>query len=119
MKHELASLILPRLGAGEAIDVVCEDIGITRADFDAWWHAESAARTPAAHGSIPSSVRGPKLTSRLRTRCRAPSSAGLLCKGISGCVSTSSNCSFFAFVLAIRLSNSSYPVTWLKRVSNA
>jgi len=33
---------------------------------------------------LPSLVRVPKLTSRLRTGFRAPNSAGLLCSGISG-----------------------------------
>jgi hypothetical protein len=45
------------------------------------------------------------LTSRLRTRCLAPSSAGLLCKRISGWESTISNGSFLAKVRALRSSN--------------
>src|SRR5437764_14697632 len=43
---------------------------------------------------MPSGVRACRLTSRLRTRCLAPSSAGLLCKRISGWESTISNDSF-------------------------
>ncbi len=45
------------------------------------------------------------LTSRLRTRCLAPSSAGLLCKRIAGWSSTISNASFLARVRASRSSN--------------
>ena len=57
MKSELSSLILPRLGSGEAIDAVCADIGITRDAFDAWWQVEIAVRTPEANGSQIASVR--------------------------------------------------------------
>jgi hypothetical protein len=45
------------------------------------------------------------LTSRLRTRCLAPNSAGLLCKRISGWESTISNASFLPIVNALRSSN--------------
>jgi len=37
-----------------------------------------------SYAVIPMRLRGPKLTSRLRTRWRAPNSAGLLCRGTSG-----------------------------------
>jgi len=43
----------------------------------------------------------------LRTRSRDPNSAGLLCKGISGCRNTINNSPLLAFVLAMRWSNAS------------
>jgi penicillin amidase len=51
--------ILRRLGAGEPIARVCETAGWTRAEFDAWWAAECAARVPAADGvrRVPGGVR--------------------------------------------------------------
>lgn len=67
----------------------------------------------------PAWVRGPKLTSRLRTRRRASNSAGLLCSGISGCFSTINKTAFLSRVLAIRASNAAYPLLVAKRRSNS
>ena len=58
-----------------------------------------------SHALPPSAVRGPKLIARLRTRWRAPNSAGLLCSGSSGCSKTISRHAFFARVLAMRSSS--------------
>ncbi len=54
-----AKEVLRRLGTGEAIDAVCAAAGMTRAEFDGWWRAETAARVPAADGGrrAPAGVR--------------------------------------------------------------
>jgi penicillin amidase len=49
--------LLRRLGAGESIDSMCAAAGLTRADFDAWWQAECAARVPAPVGTRSAAVR--------------------------------------------------------------
>jgi penicillin amidase len=43
--------ILGRLGTGEPIDSVCQAAGLSRAEFDAWWRREAAARVPPTDGS--------------------------------------------------------------------
>ncbi len=56
----LSSLaILQRLGAGESIQSVRTDAGMTRAEFDAWWQAECMARVPATEGERRVAVSGP------------------------------------------------------------
>ena len=55
-----AKEILRRLGAGEAIDAVRAAAGMTRAEFDAWWRAETAARVPA-----PEATTTARITTRL------------------------------------------------------
>ena len=40
--------LLRRLGAGEAVEAVCAAGGLSRAEFDAWWQAETRARVPGA-----------------------------------------------------------------------
>ncbi len=57
-----------------------------------------------SQAATPSEVRGPKLMSRLRTRCLAANSAGLLCKGSSGESRARSRRACFARVFAISLS---------------
>ena len=56
-----------------------------------------------SHALAPSATRGPKLIFRFRTRWRAPSSAELLCSGISGWASTISRLAFLARVRATPL----------------
>jgi penicillin amidase len=51
--------ILRRLGAGEAVGAVCEAAGLSRAEFDAWWQAETAARVPPVVGTCRAAVRRP------------------------------------------------------------
>lgn len=53
----IAAEVLPRLGSGESIASICETAGVTRAEFDEWWRATSAARVPAAKGTKAASVR--------------------------------------------------------------
>lgn len=48
MKRDL----LRRLGAGEAIDAICREMGWTRAEFDGWWQRESASRAPRCGGQV-------------------------------------------------------------------
>jgi penicillin amidase len=50
---------LPRLGAGESIEAVCQAAGLSRAEFDAWWRRETAARVPPASGQARASTRRP------------------------------------------------------------
>jgi penicillin G amidase len=38
--------VVRRLGAGEAIESVCQGTGWTRVDFDNWWQQEAASRAP-------------------------------------------------------------------------
>jgi penicillin amidase len=51
--------ILRRLGAGEPIATVAAAAGCTRAELDAWWAREAAARVPATEGTrrVPGGVR--------------------------------------------------------------
>ena len=51
--------LLRGLGAGQSIEDVCESAGLTRAEFDAWWQAEAAARVPVMSGTRPAEVRRP------------------------------------------------------------
>jgi penicillin amidase len=46
-----AKTMLRRLGAGEPIAAVCAAAGITRAELDAWWREEAAARVPSPGGT--------------------------------------------------------------------
>ena len=57
MKLESKEL-LKRLGAGESIQAVCAAGGLTRAEFDAWWQAETRARVPEQGGSQRAAVNG-------------------------------------------------------------
>ena len=43
--------MLLRLGAGDSISAICEDAGLTRAEFDQWWTAQTAGRVPSMEGS--------------------------------------------------------------------
>ena len=49
--------VLRRLGAGEAIDAICQSVGWTRADFDLWWRREAAGRAPRCAGKAMTRVR--------------------------------------------------------------
>ena len=49
--------VLRRLGAGEAIDAICADVGWTRAEFDLWWQREAASRAPRCTGQVVAGVR--------------------------------------------------------------
>jgi penicillin amidase len=43
--------MLRRLGTGESIAKVCEEAGIARNEFNAWWRAECRRRVPASQDS--------------------------------------------------------------------
>ena len=43
--------VLLRLGAGGSIQAICEDAGLTRAEFDQWWTAQTTSRVPSMEGS--------------------------------------------------------------------
>ena len=43
--------MLLRLGAGDSIQAICDDAGLTRADFDQWWTAQTARRVPPMEGT--------------------------------------------------------------------
>src|SRR5436190_9950398 len=49
--------ILRRLGAGEAIDAICKEVGWTRAEFDLWWQREAASRVSRCDGQVVTGVR--------------------------------------------------------------
>jgi penicillin amidase len=51
--------ILKRLGAGLSISQVCQEAGISRTQFDSWWHAEIRSRVPEQSGSRRAQVRRP------------------------------------------------------------
>src|SRR5262245_26820845 len=51
--------ILKRLGAGLSISQVCQEAGISRTQFDSWWHAETRSRVPDQSGSRRARVRSP------------------------------------------------------------
>ena len=57
MKLESKEL-LRRLGAGEAVEAVCAAGGLSRAEFDAWWQAETRARVPGGSGNQRAAVNG-------------------------------------------------------------
>ena len=57
MKLESKEL-LKRLGAGEVVEAVCAAGGLSRAEFDAWWQAETRARVPGQSGSQRAAVNG-------------------------------------------------------------
>ncbi len=44
--------VLRRLGAGEAIDSVCQSAGWTRAEFDERWKREAESRAPRCDGQV-------------------------------------------------------------------
>lgn len=48
--------MLVRLGAGETIASVCEAAGVGRAEFDAWWKKQIAARVPKMDGKLTAGV---------------------------------------------------------------
>lgn len=62
--------MLRRLGAGATIAAVCADAGLTRAEFDAWWKSEAAARLPRLTGAV--TVSGPGPVEILRDRWGIP-----------------------------------------------
>ena len=43
--------LLLRLGAGDSIQAICEDAGLTRAEFDQWWTAQTTSRVPSMEGT--------------------------------------------------------------------
>ena len=43
--------LLLRLGAGDSIKAICEDAGLTRAEFDQWWTAQTTSRVPSMEGT--------------------------------------------------------------------
>ena len=43
--------MLLRLGAGDSIQAICGDAGLTRAEFDQWWAEQTAGRVPSTEGS--------------------------------------------------------------------
>lgn len=49
--------ILRRLGAGDAVDAICQGVGWTRHEFDIWWRREAATRAPRCVGQIVAGVR--------------------------------------------------------------
>ena len=50
--------LLRRLGAGESIQAVCAAGGLSRAEFDSWWQAETRARVPGQSGSQRAAING-------------------------------------------------------------
>ena len=48
--HLSTSQILAKLGAGESIAAVCTAAGISREEFQSWWHRETASRVPTNSG---------------------------------------------------------------------
>ena len=44
--------LLKKLGAGESIASLCRTRGVTRAQFDNWWHAETRRRVPSPGGRL-------------------------------------------------------------------
>jgi penicillin amidase len=58
-----ASELLRRLGDGDPIASVCAAAGLSPADFDAWWQAETRSRVPATAGTLrPGARRSVQLT---------------------------------------------------------
>ena len=53
-----AKELLRRLGAGESIQAVCAAGGLSRAEFDSWWQAETRARVPGQGGRQRVAVNG-------------------------------------------------------------
>ena len=43
--------MLLRLGAGGLISAICEDAGLTRAEFDQWWAEQTSGRVPSMEGT--------------------------------------------------------------------
>ena len=43
--------MLLQLGAGDSIQAICDDAGLTRADFDQWWTAQTTRRVPPMEGA--------------------------------------------------------------------
>ena len=43
--------LLLRLGAGDSIQAICEDAGLTRAEFDQWWSSQTTSRVPSMEGT--------------------------------------------------------------------
>jgi penicillin amidase len=48
--------MLKKLGAGTHIEALCTEAGIARREFDEWWRAEIARRTPSTEGVRRSAV---------------------------------------------------------------
>ena len=51
--------MLARLGAGATIAALCEEAGVSRSRFDAWWRDETARRVPHPAGTRRSALRSP------------------------------------------------------------
>lgn len=51
------SELLSRLGAGESIAAVCAAAGISREEFQTWWHRETESRVPPISGTRPATVK--------------------------------------------------------------
>ena len=43
--------MLLRLGAGDSIQAICGDAGLTRAEFDQWWAEQTSGRVPSMEGT--------------------------------------------------------------------
>ncbi|MYB49425.1 MAG: penicillin acylase family protein [Dehalococcoidia bacterium] len=43
--------LLLRLGAGDSIQAICDDAGLTRAEFDQWWADQTTERVPSTEGT--------------------------------------------------------------------
>ena len=43
--------MLLRLGAGDSIQAICGDAGLTRAEFEQWWTAQTTERVPSMEGT--------------------------------------------------------------------
>ncbi len=48
--------MLRRLGAGESIDSICADAGISREEFESWWESDAATRLPKLSSAPNSSI---------------------------------------------------------------
>lgn len=51
-----SAVLLKRLGEGESIASLCQTHGLTRAQFDSWWRAESRRRVPDPEGRLAACV---------------------------------------------------------------
>ena len=43
--------LLLRLGAGDSIQAICDDAGLTRPEFDQWWTEQTTSRVPSMEGT--------------------------------------------------------------------
>jgi penicillin amidase len=58
MNHS-SKTILEKLGAGTSITQVCDEAGVSRAQFETWWQSEIRSRVPEPAGVRRAAVRGP------------------------------------------------------------